>query len=1065
MKQEGIRFNLLLIMLLSVFIIFLFNLFTFATSYLPGDFCGPMGDPTPDGKVDFNDLMVFATAYGSETGDPNWNALCDICGYLGDPSPDGKVNFDDLMVFATNYGKSEGTEIPELTEAISQNIDLSIGGTIEVDDPESIINGVKLTIPPMPSEKRGGKSTATMTISYIDDPYSLELPDNRGFLLPPVVINSDVTLDYECILEIPYTEATLSNMGLSSNEDIIIYHYNYISSSWEEVTANKRNFKDKTDFDYIAEEKQSKTFYLPFGLDWMPIQNIDSIYVCSYAEVPPPFDLGFPQPGDLLYRKSNYGIFKDKWLSGHVGIYVGEKAYDGVILYNVIEALHRKSDSTIIDEVMKNYYNPISEFAFEFNTTYMGARQPDSGALTLKQRNDVLEFLANNEVVGKPYAWDETNDWFHGLARGELVKGDPPTKGLLETSYNCVGLAEKAYEIALVNGGIGLVTEEDEGNNCIVDADGNASFRCALTPPEQYTKTEPAEGYSVSGKVSDSQDNGIPGVTLNFELVSSSFKETTDSDGKWSSGKLGREWKVTPQKDGYTFEPSNIKVTGNANDIDFTGTTIYNYPIVDSFSVTPTSIILGDSFNISYTVSDDIGLQQTELWRVNDVGGEPGDWDTSYNPIFTKVLSGQKNYSGSFTDTPDTAGTYWYGMHVVDTSGNWSVEPKPPGPIVVTVTSVIPETYTITTSVGPNGSISPSGDVIVNEGSDKSFTIIPDTGYQLEDVLVDGSHVSDIIGGESVEGVSFLYLFTNVTKNHTIVATFSATVTSPVHNFTKNTYYNTIQAALDDADSGNTIEVDDGTYTENVAIIKDHITLKSKNGAEKTTIEAADSNNDTLLVKADYAYINGFTIEGAGAYYFGDRRGGIHFTPGVENCTISNNIISNNTQGIFIFTSHNNIISNNIISNNSIRGVLLEAADYNTFSNNTIDSNGSGIDVNAYFGLTGTYYSYNNTIINNIISNNGAGIRISGGSDNLAYLNNVIDNNTNGSSSLLVTSPWNSPEEITYSYNGTSYTNYLGNYWSNYTESDSNGDGIGDTPYIINAEPDNYPLMESFENY
>jgi parallel beta-helix repeat protein len=222
-----------------------------------------------------------------------------------------------------------------------------------------------------------------------------------------------------------------------------------------------------------------------------------------------------------------------------------------------------------------------------------------------------------------------------------------------------------------------------------------------------------------------------------------------------------------------------------------------------------------------------------------------------------------------------------------------------------------------------------------------------------------------------------------------------------------------------------------------------------------------------LVVKADYILINGFTIEGAGtAGYYKDRRGGIQFIPGVENCTISNNIISNNSQGIFLFTSHNNIISNNIISNNSIRGVLLEAADYNTFSNNIIDSNGgSGIDVHPYIGITGTYYSYSNTIINNIISNNGAGIRISGGSDNLAYLNNFMDNNTNGSSSLLVTSPWNSPEEITYSYNGTTYTNYLGNYWSDYTGNDSDGNGIGDTPYILDEEQDNYPLMEPFENY
>jgi hypothetical protein len=85
-----------------------------------------MGDPTPDGKVDFNDLMVFATAYGSEVGDPNWNALCDICGYLGDPTPDGQINFDDLMVFATNYGKEIETIIPETTEIIDQETEEAI---------------------------------------------------------------------------------------------------------------------------------------------------------------------------------------------------------------------------------------------------------------------------------------------------------------------------------------------------------------------------------------------------------------------------------------------------------------------------------------------------------------------------------------------------------------------------------------------------------------------------------------------------------------------------------------------------------------------------------------------------------------------------------------------------------------------------------------------------------------------------------------------------------------------------------------------------------------------------
>jgi len=38
-----------------------------------------------------------------------------------------------------------------------------------------------------------------------------------------------------------------------------------------------------------------------------------------------------------------------------------------------------------------------------------------------------------------------------------------------------------------------------------------------------------------------------------------------------------------------------------------------------------------------------------------------------------------------------------------------------------------------------------------------------------------------------------------------------------------------------------------------------------------------------------------------------------------------------------------------------------------------------------------------------------------------------------------------------------------GNYWSNYNGTDSNGDGVGDTPYVIDENnQDNYPLMEQF---
>jgi surface antigen len=94
-------------------------------------------------------------------------------------------------------------------------------------------------------------------------------------------------------------------------------------------------------------------------------------------------------------------------------------------------------------------------------------------------------------------------------------------------------------------------------------------------------------------------------------------------------------------------------------------------PMVNSLSVSPSSVSLGSSFTISYSVSDTggSGLNRVELWRANDSGGSPVGWAE-----VKRTSASGNSYSGSFTDAPSSVESYWYGIHVVDGAGNWNEE-------------------------------------------------------------------------------------------------------------------------------------------------------------------------------------------------------------------------------------------------------------------------------------------------------------------------------------------------------------------------------------------------------
>ncbi len=102
---------------------------------------------------------------------------------------------------------------------------------------------------------------------------------------------------------------------------------------------------------------------------------------------------------------------------------------------------------------------------------------------------------------------------------------------------------------------------------------------------------------------------------------------------------------------------------------------------------------------------------------------------------------------------------------IVDNSGTIT------GDIVSATPDKAPNT--ITATAGPNGSISPSGAVVVQPGQAQTFTITPDTGYDIQDVLVDGVSV----------GARTSVTFMSAIKDHTITASFVR------NNFIEPTYY------------------------------------------------------------------------------------------------------------------------------------------------------------------------------------------------------------------------------------------------------------------------------------
>ncbi|MEM2569863.1 MAG: NosD domain-containing protein [Candidatus Bathyarchaeia archaeon] len=327
--------------------------------------------------------------------------------------------------------------------------------------------------------------------------------------------------------------------------------------------------------------------------------------------------------------------------------------------------------------------------------------------------------------------------------------------------------------------------------------------------------------------------------------------------------------------------------------------------------------------------------------------------------------------------------------------------------------------------------------------------------------------------------------------------------------------YSTIQAAINAANPGDTVFVKTGIYYENVVINKPVSLIGERaldtilNGKGMSNVIKVTSSNVSIknfritnsgnigwnsgieVIQSDYVNIENNIIE--------DNRNGIHITKSKNNIVKNNIILNNNVYGISI-SGHYNIIERNTIKNNTIGisfvgwynnifsnaiidnkedGICFYASQYCSISQNFISNNADdGILLTVFVTIEGEehaclnnfiskntikynrngiglYKALNNSIIENFLANNKNGIYINDSEHNIIYHNNFIDNVKQACFSYY--------SEILYNTWDNGYPSG-GNFWSDYTGVDADGDGIGDTPYIIeNYNIDRYPLMHLYE--
>ena len=196
--------------------------------------------------------------------------------------------------------------------------------------------------------------------------------------------------------------------------------------------------------------------------------------------------------------------------------------------------------------------------------------------------------------------------------------------------------------------------------------------------------------------------------------------------------------------------------------------------------------------------------------------------------------------------------------------------------------------------------------------------------------------------------------------------------------------HQSIQPAVDSANSGDTIFVFPGEYFENNLVIGK--TLSLVGSGYGNTFISGDTAGHVITITANWVNISGFKVRYSGKN--GDFAG--IMVDNSDHCRINDTHCRDNAFNIILknHSDHNNI-TNNICGEigdiNSHNGIHVSESKWNHIKNNTFIEN-------SHYGIE-LSYSCNNTIQNNTcMGSNDAGIRIIHSDNNTVRSNRCLYN-------------------------------------------------------------------------